>query len=81
MKVQFQRQTGIIKTSLYRTIGKAQLTWAELEEVLLDIEIILNNRPLTYIEKEINYPILTPNSLILGCDVISLTQQSETMKK
>ena len=69
MKVQFQRQTGIIKTSLYRTIEKAQLTWAELEEVLLDIEIILNNRPLTYIEKEINYPILTPNSLILGCDV------------
>ena len=54
---------------MYRTTGKAQLTWAELEEVLLDIEIILNNRPLTYIKEEIDYPILTPNSLILGGDV------------
>ena len=66
---QFERLIGLIKASLYRTIGKAQLTWAELEEVLLDIEIILNNRPLTYIEEEIDYPILTPNSLILKCDV------------
>ena len=54
---------------MYRIIEKAQLTWTELEEVLLDIEKILNNRPLTYIEEEIDYPILTPNSLILGRDV------------
>ena len=40
---QFERQICLIKTGFYRTIGKAQLTWAELEEVLLDIEIILNN--------------------------------------
>ena len=66
---QFERLIGLIKASLYRTIEKAQLTWAELEEVFLDIEIMLNNRPLPYIEKEIDYPILTPNSLILGCDV------------
>ena len=45
------------------------MAWAELEEVLLDIKIILNNRPLTYIEEEMDYPILTPNSLILGRDV------------
>ena len=71
---------------MYRTIGKAQLTWAELEEVLLDIEIILNNRPLTYIEEEIDYPILTPNSLILGRDVnfsdaAPHESESETIKK
>ena len=59
---------------MYRTIGKTLLTWADLEEVLLDIDnqiiLILNNRPLTYIEEEIDYPILTPNSLIVGYDVI-----------
>ena len=54
---------------MYRTIGKPQLTWAELEEVILDIEIILNNRPLTYIEEEIDYPILALNSLISGRDI------------
>ena len=76
---------GLIKSSLYRTIGQAQLTWAELE-VLLYIETILNNRPLTYVKEDMGYPILTPNSLILGCDVhflyaAPLESKSETMKK
>ena len=62
------------------------MTWAELEEVLLDIEIILNNRPLTYIEEVIDKPILTPNSSILGFDVnfpdaARHENESETMKK
>ena len=83
---QFERLIGFIKASLYRTIGKTQLTWAELEEVFLDIEIMLNNRPLAYIEKEIDYSILTPNSLILRCDVnfpgAALHEsESETIKK
>ena len=71
---------------MYRTIEKAQLTWAELEEVLLDIEIILNNRSLTYIDEEIDYPIFTLNSLILGRDVnfpdaAPHESESETIKK
>ena len=33
---------------------KAQLTWAELEEILLDIGTIPNNRLKTYIEEEID---------------------------
>ena len=71
---------------MYRTTGKAQLTWAELEEVLLGFEIILNNRPLNYIEEDIDYPILTPNSLILGRiinfpDAAPHESESETMKK
>ena len=59
---QFERLIDLIKARLYRTIGKAKLTWAELEEVLLNIKIILNNRSLTYIEEEIDYLILIPNS-------------------
>ena len=62
---QFERLIGLIKASLYRNIGKAQLTWAELEKLLLDIEIVLNSRPLTYMEEQIDHPILTLNSLIL----------------
>ena len=83
---QFKRLIGLTKANFYRTIGKAPLTWEKLEEVLLDIEIILNIRPLTYIEEEIDYPILTPNSLILGCDVnfpdaAPHESESETIKK
>ena len=83
---QFKRLIGLTKANFYRTIGKAPLTWEKLEEVLLGIEIILNIRPLTYIEEEIDYPILTPNSLILGCDVnfpdaAPHESESETIKK
>ena len=83
---QFERLIGLLESSLYRTIGKAQFTWAELEEVFLDIEIILNNRPLNYIEEEIDYPILTPNNLVVGHDVkfphtAPHESESETMKK
>ena len=46
---QFEWITDLIKESLYRTNGKAQLSWAELEEVLPDMAIILNTL-LTYTE-------------------------------
>ena len=44
-------------------------TWSELEEVQLDVEINLNNRLLTYIEEDLEYSVLTPNSMILGRDI------------
>jgi hypothetical protein len=37
-----------------------------LEEVLLDIEITLNNRPLSYVEDDIQLPILTPQTMTIG---------------
>ena len=50
-------------------MGKAHLKWAELEEVLLDIEVNLNNRPLTYIEGDVAHQLLTLNNVLLGRDV------------
>ena len=66
---QFERLIGLVKISLYRTVRKVQLIWADLEEFLLNIEIIFSNRLLTFIEEEIDHPFLTPNSFILGGDV------------
>ena len=42
------------------------LTWSTLEEVLLDVEVNLNNRPYTYIEEDLEYSVLTSDSMILG---------------
>ena len=61
---QFERMVSIVKQALYKTVGKASLTFEELEDVLLDVEIVLNNRPLSYVEDDVQMPILTPNSLI-----------------
>ena len=33
--------------AFYKSIGRASLVWNELEEVLLDLEVALNNRPLS----------------------------------
>ena len=63
---QFERLIGLVKSALYKTIGHGLLTWSELGEVLLDIEISLNNRPLSYVEEDIQFPTLTPNSLLFA---------------
>ena len=43
----------MVKQSLFKATGKADLTKEELEEILLDIELVLNNLPLIYLEGDI----------------------------
>ena len=40
----------LTKHILYKSIGRSQLTYNELEEILLDVEINWNNHPLTYVD-------------------------------
>ena len=61
---QFERLIGLFKRAFYKSIGNGALKWSELEEVVLDIEVALNNRPLTYMEDDVQQPVLTPNSLL-----------------
>ena len=62
----FERVIGLVKQALYKVIGKAKLTFMEMQDVLLDIQITLNNRPLSYCEDDIELQTLTPNMLIFG---------------
>ena len=43
----------MVKQSLFKVTGRADLIKEELEEILLDIEIVLNNLPLIYLEGDI----------------------------
>lgn len=63
---QFERLIGLVKRALYKSIGGSLLTWAELQDILLDIDVSLNNRPLSYVEDDPQLPVLTPNSLLFG---------------
>lgn len=63
---QFERMVGLVKAALSKTIGNSFLTWAEFEEILLDVEVTLNNRPLSYADDDVQLPLLTPNSLMFA---------------
>ena len=61
---QFERLIGLVKSSLNKTIGSGMLTWKELCEVMLDVEMAVNSRPLSYVEEDVEQPLLTPNSFL-----------------
>ncbi|XP_028418970.1 uncharacterized protein LOC114544572 [Dendronephthya gigantea] len=61
---QFERLIGVVKSSLRKVIGKGILYWNELSEVLLDVETQINRRPLSYVEDDVELPVLTPASFL-----------------
>ena len=65
MVVQLQPGT-LVKQALHQVVGNAMLNWDELSEVLIDVELSLNNRPLSYVEDDIDMSILTPNVMMFG---------------
>jgi hypothetical protein len=60
----FERMVSIIKRSLTKSVGTSLLTHNELRAALLDVEIFMNNRPLTYVGEDCDQPALTPNTLM-----------------
>ena len=84
----FERLVGIMKRSLSKAIGKKLLTFPELEEVLLDVECTMNNRPLCYQGEEFEHQVITPNILLRGRpqvlleeDLDKLAQRTQTTKR
>ena len=63
---QFGRLIGVMKQSLYKSIGNGNLRWHELDEVILDVEITLNNRPLGYVGDDVQMPFQTPSAMLYG---------------
>ena len=40
------------------------LTWDELSDVILDVEVQINRRPLRYVDDDIQLSILTPSAFL-----------------
>ena len=45
-------------------MGNGTLTWSELSDIVLDVEIAINGRPLSYLEDDVEMPVLTPSSML-----------------
>ena len=68
---------GLVKRSLHKAAGRIRLTFERLKEVLIDIENTLNNRPLGYIQNDIQLPILTPNMILHGKGITIPSENAE----
>lgn len=44
----------------------ANLTFDKLEEVVLYVEAAVNNRPLSYVEDDVELPVIIPTTMMYG---------------
>ena len=61
----FERLVRSTKILLRKKLGNLKLNYEQLQTVLLEIETILNNRPLTYYYADENEQYLTPNHMLM----------------
>ena len=67
------------KRCLRKLLRNAQLTYEELETVLIEIESVLNSRPLTYVYEDLNEPPLTHSTLVTGRRLLEQSAVSENV--
>lgn len=73
----FERMVQLVKRSLRKVLGKAQLSYEELLTVLTEVEGVLNSRPLTYVYSDIIGEPLTPSHLVIGWPLTTLPDRTE----
>ena len=63
----FERLIQIVKATLHKTLHFRKVTARELTTLLAEVETIVNNRPLTYLDSEVSSgEALTPSHLLYG---------------
>ena len=64
----WERLIQTVKKSIRKTVGRANLDYDELNTILVEIESIINARPITYVydDKDSTSYALTPSHLISG---------------
>ena len=72
----YERLVRSVKTALKKCIGKARLNYDELNTVLVQIEAVLNSRPLTYLYSDSIEETLTPSHLVTGRRILNLPDES-----
>ncbi|XP_029181161.2 uncharacterized protein [Acropora muricata] len=73
----YELMIKLVKRSLCKILGKAQLTYEELLTVLLEVEGAVNSRPLTYVYPEVTEEPLTPSHLVIGRRLNTLPHRTE----
>ncbi|CAC5423552.1 unnamed protein product [Mytilus coruscus] len=62
-----ERLVGITKTTLKKVLGKSQFNYDVLRTILIEIERVINDRPITFLSSDIGDPEpLTQSHLLQG---------------
>ena len=73
----YERLIKSVKSCLKKCVGRASLSFDELHTTLVEIESVLNSRPLTYLYSDDLEEPLTPSHLILGRRILKLPKFEE----
>jgi len=68
----FERLVKSMKRCLKKMIGQAKLTLDEIQTVVVEIESIINSRPLSYLSSSDLEEPLTPSHLMIGRRILNL---------
>ena len=72
----FEHMVQFVKRCLKKILKNAKLTYKELLTVVVEIECVLNFRPLTYVSSEDRVEPLTPSHLLTGRRLLSIPDES-----
>ncbi|GFR00322.1 integrase catalytic domain-containing protein [Trichonephila clavata] len=69
----WERLVRSVKNCLKCVLGKTSLMYEELNTVLIEVEAVINSRPLTYVYNDVNEPDpLTPSHFTVGSRLTTL---------
>ena len=68
----FERLVKQVKSCLKKTLGRSKLSFDELTTILVEVEAVLNSRPLTYLYSDDVEEPLTPSHLVIGRRLLTL---------
>ena len=68
----FERLVKQVKSCLKKTLGRSKLSFDELTTILVEVEAVLNSRPLTYLYSDDVEEPLTPWHIVIGQRLLTL---------
>ena len=70
----YEKLVGITKRALRKTLGNNCLTEKQLETVIVEVETVVNTRPLVYVDDDINSSTMMTPSHFLSLHSYSIVQ-------
>ena len=73
----YERMNSLIKGALRKTLKNAKLNYEELETIIVEIEAVINSRPISYIHDDELLEPLTPSHLMYGRRLKTHSQEND----